>query len=90
MVFSVYHVEDGGLVGGYVVVAGQGVVGVVHVDRVRVLQLPLAPGTLQSLPAPLPLHVRSGTEQPLGREGASRERNIFMSQISKNSQSNCY
>ena len=57
-----YHVEDCGLVGGDVVVARQGVVGVVHVDGVRVLQLPLPPGPLQPLPTPLPLHVRPERE----------------------------
>ena len=54
--------EDCGLVGGDVVVARQGVVGVVHVDRVRVLQLPLPPGPLQPLPTSLPLHVRPERE----------------------------
>ena len=55
--------EDCGLVGGDVVVARKRVVGVVDVDAVRVLQLPLSPRPLQSLPTPLPLHVRPGREQ---------------------------
>ena len=40
------------------------VVGVVDVDAVRVLQLPLSPSPLQSLPTPLPLHVRPDREEP--------------------------
>ena len=40
------------------------VVGVVDVDAVRVLQLPLSPRPLQSLPTPLPLHVRPDREEP--------------------------